>query len=138
MPDVSFLRRQGSTDSSGPCRADQSGIDGEKSGLSTARLSGSRTRFSCIMPRTKKRAPVKIALIQMKAGEDPDANLENAVIHILLAAMKGAQIVCLQELFRSRYFCQSEDHRNFKLAESIPGPSTGALSELAREKEIVI
>ena len=45
------------------------------------------------MPRTKKRAPVKIALIQMRAGEDPDANLGNAIIHILASAMKGAQIV---------------------------------------------
>jgi len=90
------------------------------------------------MPRTKKRAQVKIALIQMSAGEDPDANLESAVIHILAAAMKGAQIVCLQELFRSRYFCQSEDHRNFQLAETIPGPTTELLGTVARQKEIVI
>ena len=90
------------------------------------------------MSRTKKRAPVKIALIQMRAGEDPDANLESAVTHILAAAMKGAQIVCLQELFRSRYFCQSEDHRNFKLAETIPGLTTELLGQIARRQEIVI
>jgi N-carbamoylputrescine amidase len=55
-----------------------------------------------------------------------------------LAAKKGAQIVCLPELFRSRYFCQSENHRNFKLAEPIPGPTTEALGALACEREIVI
>ncbi len=90
------------------------------------------------MPRTKKRAPVKIALIQMRAREDPGANLKSAVIEILAAAMKGAQIVCLQELFRSRYFCQSEDHRNFQFAETIPGPTTELLGTVARQKEIVI
>src|SRR5207237_2008589 len=53
-------------------------------------------------------------------------------------AKKGARIVCLQELFRSRYFCQSENQRNFKLAESIPGPTTDALAAVASEREIVI
>lgn len=90
------------------------------------------------MPRTKKRAPLKIALIQMRSGDDPDANLENAVNHILAAAIKGAQIVCLQELFRSRYFCQNEDHQNFQLSETIPGPTTELLGTVARQKEIVI
>ena len=90
------------------------------------------------MPRTKKRAPVKIALIQMSAGADPGANVESAVQRILAAAMKGARIVCLQELFRSRYFCQSEDHRNFQLAETIPGSTTERLGTIARRKEIVI
>jgi N-carbamoylputrescine amidase len=90
------------------------------------------------MPHTKKRAPVKIALIQMGAGADPDANLKSAVIHIVAAARNGAQIVCLQELFRSRYFCQSENHRNFGLAETIPGPTTELFGQIARRKEIVI
>jgi N-carbamoylputrescine amidase len=90
------------------------------------------------MPRTKKPTPVKIALIQLRTQEDLDANLESAIIHILAAARKGAQIVCLQELFRSRYFCQSEDHRNFQLAETIPGPTTELLGQIARRKEIVI
>jgi N-carbamoylputrescine amidase len=57
---------------------------------------------------------------------------------IAAAADQGAQIVCLQELFRSRYFCQSENHRNFKLAEPIPGPTTEALSALAAARQIVI
>jgi N-carbamoylputrescine amidase len=55
-----------------------------------------------------------------------------------VAAKKGAQIVCLQELFRSRYFCQSENQRNFKLSEPIPGPTTEALGALACEREVVI
>ncbi len=74
----------------------------------------------------------------MSCGENPAANLAKAIECIETAAKKGAQIVCLQELFRSRYFCQSEDQRNFKLAETIPGPSTDALGELARKREMVI
>jgi N-carbamoylputrescine amidase len=90
------------------------------------------------MPGTKKREQVKVGLIQMSAGENPDANLEKAILRIRVAAQKGAKIVCLPELFRSRYFCQSEDHRNFKLAETIPGPSTEMLGAVARQKGIVI
>ena len=90
------------------------------------------------MPRAKNREQVKVGLVQMSCGENPAANLTKAVERVAAAARKGAQIVCLQELFRSRYFCQSEDQRNFKLAETIPGPSTEALSELARAREIVI
>jgi N-carbamoylputrescine amidase len=90
------------------------------------------------MARIKNRESVKVGLVQMSCGKNPAANLAKTVQRIEAAAKKGAQIVCLQELFRSRYFCQSEDHRNFKLAESIPGPSTDALGDLAREKEIVI
>jgi N-carbamoylputrescine amidase len=74
----------------------------------------------------------------MSAGDNPTANLNKAFERIAAAAKKGAQIVCLQELFRSRYFCQSENPKNFRLAESIPGPTTDDLSELAAEREIVI
>jgi N-carbamoylputrescine amidase len=74
----------------------------------------------------------------MSAAEDPGANLAKAVARIETAAKKRAQIVCLQELFRSRYFCQSENHRNFKLAETVPGPTTDTLRALARSKSIVI
>src|SRR5258705_1828466 len=84
------------------------------------------------------REKVTLGLIQMSAGENPSANLGKAVDRVGLAAKKGAQIVCLQELFRSRYFCQSENHRNFKLAEPIPGPTTEALGAIACEREIVI
>jgi N-carbamoylputrescine amidase len=81
---------------------------------------------------------VTIGLIQMSCGPQPEANLKKAIGRIGEAAKKGARIVCLQELFRSRYFCQNEDIKNFKLAETIPGPTTDALSPVARQKKIVI
>lgn len=79
-----------------------------------------------------------MALVQMSAGKDPSSNLTKALRRIDTAAKKGAQVVCLQELFRSRYFCQSEEARNFELAEPIPGPSTDALGAVAKQKKIVI
>lgn len=80
----------------------------------------------------------KVALIQMQCGTDPAANLEKAIGFIRDAAKRGAQIVCLPELFRSQYFCQSEDHANFSLAEEVPGPTTARLEALARECGLVI
>src|SRR5919106_2161820 len=90
------------------------------------------------MRQGRRREQVKLGLIQMSTSESPVANVAKAIERVDLAARKGAQIVCLQELFRSRYFCQSEDARHFKLAESIPGPSTEALGALARKRSIVI
>lgn len=90
------------------------------------------------MARSKTKEQVILGLVQMSAGDDLAANLAKAAARISSAARRGAQIVCLQELFRSRYFCQSEDARHFKLAETIPGPTTERLAELAREKAIVI
>src|SRR6184192_1118299 len=81
---------------------------------------------------------VTVGLIQMSCGPEPGANLKKAIARIGEAAKKGAQIVCLQELFRSQYFCQTEDIELFKLAETIPGPTTDALSKVARQKKIVI
>ncbi|MFZ4792974.1 MAG: carbon-nitrogen hydrolase [Blastocatellia bacterium] len=86
----------------------------------------------------KARNPVTIGLIQMSCGEDPGENLSKLLTRIDEAADRGAQIVSTQELFRSRYFCQTEDHANFDLAESIPGPSTEALSRIAAARGIVI
>ncbi len=80
----------------------------------------------------------KIALIQMRCGAEPEKNFAHAIEFIRDAAGKGAQIVCLPELFRSQYFCQSEDHKNFELAEEVPGRSTAALGEVARETGTVI
>ncbi len=80
----------------------------------------------------------KVALIQMRCSADPDENLRRALEFIRKAAGEGANIVCLPELFRSEYFCQSEDHANFALAEEIPGPSTRALEPVARELKTVI
>jgi N-carbamoylputrescine amidase len=74
----------------------------------------------------------------MACSDDPGANLKNQIRLIERAAKEGAQIVCTQELFRSQYFCQAEDHRFFKLAESIPGTSTEALARLAKKYRIVI
>ena len=74
----------------------------------------------------------------MSCTSDPEANLKKAIEKTREAAAKGAQIVCLQELFRSLYFCDVEDYDNFLLAESIPGPSTAALSKVAAEEGVVI
>ena len=83
-------------------------------------------------------AIVKIGLVQMSCSSDKTANLQKAIAKIKEAAAKGAQIVCLQELFTSLYFCDVEDYNNFKLAESIPGPSTDILSQTAKELGVVI
>jgi N-carbamoylputrescine amidase len=80
----------------------------------------------------------KVGLVQMQCGPDPDANLAKAIARIRDAAAQGAQIVCLPELFRSQYFCQTEDHANFALAEEIPGPSTKAIGEVARELGVIV
>jgi len=80
----------------------------------------------------------KVGLVQMRMGADPNGNLEVAVGHIRDAATRGANIVCLPELFRAQYFCQREDIKLFDLAEPIPGPSTARLGEIARELRIVI
>src|SRR5213596_4100477 len=80
----------------------------------------------------------KVALIQMRCGIDPEKNFGRAIEFIREAAKKGAAIVCLPELFRSQYFCQTEDHKNFELAEEIPGRSTSTLAELAGELGVVI
>jgi len=78
------------------------------------------------------------ALIQMSCGTDPDENRERAVAKIRMAAKKGAQVMILQELFASRYFCFTEDYDHFGLAESIPGPSTQLFSKIAAELGVVI
>ncbi len=90
------------------------------------------------MPARQNPQQVKVGLVQMSCGKSPAANLADAMAQIEAAAKKGAKIVCLQELFRTRYFCQSEDQRNFKLAETIPGPSTDTLCKLAEQRRIVI
>jgi N-carbamoylputrescine amidase len=79
-----------------------------------------------------------IGLVQMRCSLDPRENLDKAATRIVEAAKAGAQIVCLQELFRSQYFCQSEDHAQFDLAEPIPGPSTELLGKVARDQGVVV
>jgi N-carbamoylputrescine amidase len=81
---------------------------------------------------------VTLGLIQTACGAGPDANLATTLALAERAARRGAQIICTQELFRSQYFCQSEDYKNFRLAETIPGPTTEAFGKLARKHKVVI
>ena len=80
----------------------------------------------------------RVGLVQMSATPDPDKNLQKAVDGLQQAAAKGAQIVCLPELFRTQYFCQREDTSLFDLAEAIPGPTTQRLAEAAKQLGIVV
>src|SRR5262245_38111241 len=86
-----------------------------------------RTNHRAQPPQT-----VHIGLTQMACSDDPRENLANQSKLIERAARGGAQIICTQEMYRSQYFCQVEDHRFFKVAETIPGPSTDAFTKLAR------
>lgn len=81
---------------------------------------------------------VNVGLVQMSCVKDKSSNIEKAKEKIREAAQKGAQIVCLQEIFSTLYFCDVEDYDNFDLAEKIPGPTTDTLSELAGELGVVI
>ncbi len=81
---------------------------------------------------------VTLGLLQHACTPDPAANLKKTLALATQAAKRGAQIICTQELCRSQYFCQSEDHANFALAEPIPGPSTKAFQQLAKRHGVVI
>jgi N-carbamoylputrescine amidase len=84
------------------------------------------------------KSSTRVALIQMSCEASTEANLKKAVARVREAAENGARLVCLPELFRAQYFCQREDHALFNIAESIPGPSTKALSEVVREHKLVL
>jgi len=86
----------------------------------------------------KKSNIVPVGITQMACGPDLKANLAHQLRLVEQAAKKGAKIICTQELFRSQYFCQIEDHRFFKTAETIPGPSTDALAKIAKKYKVVI
>ncbi|HUI29928.1 MAG TPA: carbon-nitrogen hydrolase [Candidatus Acidoferrales bacterium] len=79
-----------------------------------------------------------VSLLQMAIGKNPDDNLKKAVSWIEKAAKNGAQVICLPELFRSLYFCQTEDMTNFNLAETIPGSSTETISKVAKKNKVVV
>jgi N-carbamoylputrescine amidase len=81
---------------------------------------------------------VTVGLVQMSVGKNIDTNLNKAIKSIEEAAKKGAQIVCLPELFRSQYFCQEEDTENFRFAESIPGETTTAIAEVAKSNKVAV
>ena len=80
----------------------------------------------------------RLGLVQMSATPEPDKNLQRAIDRVHQAAAKGAQIVCLPELFQTQYFCQREDAALFDLAEPIPGPTTARLSEVAKQLKVVL
>ena len=97
------------------------------------------TTGSNAMTRGKRKSQaVTLGLLQRKASPKPAENLAGTLAAAEQAAKDGAQIICTQELFLSRYFCQTEDHAQFALAESIPGPSTRAFQKLARQKKVVV
>jgi N-carbamoylputrescine amidase len=83
-------------------------------------------------------ASVVLGLLQTRCSPDPVANLKKTLRAAERAARDGAQIICTQELFRSQYFCQSADHKYFRLAETIPGTSTAAFQKLAKKHKVVI
>ncbi|MEA3411774.1 MAG: carbon-nitrogen hydrolase [Pseudomonadota bacterium] len=81
---------------------------------------------------------VRVGLVQMRMSHDTETNLSRAIDAIREAAALDADVICLPELFRSRYFCQSEDVARFDLAESVPGPTTTVLARIAAELDVVI
>lgn len=87
--------------------------------------------------KTSKRK-VSVGILQTSCGESARENLAKTLELVEDAAKSGAQIICTQELFKSVYFCQEEDHRHFDLAESIPGPTTKAFEEVARRHQVCI
>ena len=90
------------------------------------------------MKRSRSDSTVTLGLVQTSCSANPAENLRKTLAQVECCAKAGAQIISTQELFRSQYFCQNEDHANFKLAESIPGPSTDAFCKLARKHKVVI
>jgi N-carbamoylputrescine amidase len=90
------------------------------------------------MNASAKERKVRLGIVQMACSENPDENMARAIELTREALGRGAQVVCLPELFRSRYFCQSEDAAHYSLAEPVPGPSTEAFAGLARESDAAI
>src|SRR5256714_2116769 len=81
---------------------------------------------------------VNVGLIQSACLSNPEANLKKTLLLAERAVKKGAQIICTQELFRSQYFCQSEDHDYFRLAEPVPGPTTRTFQKFAKQHKVVV
>jgi N-carbamoylputrescine amidase len=104
----------------------------------TMAASSRRARPSSRPAATPAARVVQVGLTQMACGADPKANLARQLALARTAVAQGAQIVCTQELFKSPYFCQTEDHRFFGLAETIPGPSTDAFQKFAKKHGVVV
>jgi N-carbamoylputrescine amidase len=85
-----------------------------------------------------RREPFTVGIIQDAVAATPAATLDRAVARVREAAARGAQIICLQEMFNSHYFCTSQSCERFDIAQPIPGPVTDRMQELARELEVVI
>ena len=81
---------------------------------------------------------VNLALVQMSCKQDKPANLEKTRERVAKAAERGANVICLQEVFNMQYPCQSEDHRFFDLAEEIPGPTSQLMQQLAQQHQVVV
>jgi len=90
------------------------------------------------MKQGAKSRKIKIGLLQASVLPKPEENLKKNLFLAGKAVEKGAQIICTQELFKSYYFCQEENHDNFKLAESIPGPTTEAFQKFAKKHDVVV
>jgi len=81
---------------------------------------------------------LSVGLVQTAVGKDKAETVQKTAERVREAAKRGAKLVCLQELFASEYFCQTEDHARFELAESIPGPTTDAMTKVAKEASVSI
>jgi N-carbamoylputrescine amidase len=90
------------------------------------------------MTAVPPRRSFRVGLVQMAMSPSPDDNLATAIARVEEAAGRGAEVVCLPELYRSRYFCQREDPAMFDLAEAVPGPSTEAFAEVARRLRVAV
>ena len=85
-----------------------------------------------------KNKNISVAAIQLPCSVDISQNIEATILQIEAAAKAGANLICLQELFNAHYFCQTEDHSQFEIAESIPGPTTDRICQIAKEQQVVI
>src|SRR3954468_14459311 len=91
-----------------------------------------------VAPKAHRDSKFRLGLVQMTCSTDTELNLQKAIAGIRKAAAQGAEIICLEELFRSQYFCREENAELFNLAESIPGPSTEVIGKIARELKVTV
>lgn len=111
---------------------------GDPSAADFLRSKSWQIRALCVLILMAPKSKFIAGLVQMSCAESPDANLEKAAALVEDAAQRGAEIICLPELFRSQYFCQREDAALFDLAETVPGPTTECLGRIAKARNVVI
>src|SRR3954471_1953514 len=90
------------------------------------------------MKKAESSRVIRLGLLQARVLPKPEDNLKKTLLLAEEAVKDGAKIICTQELFKSYYFCQEENHENFKLAESIPGPTTEAFQRFAKKHDVVM